>query len=123
MKRTTLAMVLALTGGATVAQERPPLILKAIELGVANSVVVRKCKGWLLNPTITAQLLVAIGLAGLTDQFERIDEAEVIRMADRSIADHWSPDRVEAQCAAVRSMTAPNPMKPDETLQLFVQSQ
>lgn len=118
----SLIMSLALPSATALAVERHPLLVKAMELGVANTVVVRKCKGWTLNPTVIAQLLVAIGLAGLTDQFERLDQGEISALADRSISDHWSADRVEQQCAAVRSMTTPNPLKLDETIPVFVQA-
>lgn len=122
MIRTILIMVLALTGSTAYAQDRHPLLVKAMELGAAGHVVARKCQGLAINPTVTGQLLVAIGLAGLTDQFERITEAEITALADNSITAHWPPERVEEQCAAAAKLTMPNPINSGETVPLFIQS-
>ncbi len=121
MKRAIFALALAVTSSSAIAQERHPLLEKAIELGVANSVVVEKCKGWSLNPTLMAQMLVAIGLSGLTEQFERIDPAEIVARAERAKADGWTQETTGPRCAAIQQTTMPNPVKPGETIPVFVQ--
>ncbi|WP_377801483.1 hypothetical protein [Bosea eneae] len=113
-------MLLVVTSAT--AQERHPLLVKAIELGAAGSVVAQKCQGLALNPAVTGQLLIAIGLAGLTDQLERITEAEITALAENSISTHWPPERLEEQCSAAAKMTMPNPVKSGETIPLFIQS-
>lgn len=120
MKRTTMITVLALNCATAFAQDRHPLLVKAMELGAAGHVVARKCNGLAINPAVTGQLLVAIGLAGLTDQFERITEGEITALADNSISAHWPPERVEEQCAAAAKMTMPNPVKSGEVIPLFI---
>lgn len=122
MKRTILILALALPSGAATAQERHPLLEKAIEFGVANSVVAEKCKGWSLNPTVAAQLLMAVGLAGLTDQFERIDPAEISARAERAKADGWTAEKTGPRCAEIQQTSMPNPAKPGESIPLFVQT-
>jgi hypothetical protein len=123
MKRALLTLAFAMTWLPLTAQERHPLVTKVMELRVAARVVSDKCKGWSLNPAVGAMMSMSIGFAGLNHQVERIDEAEIARIAESSIADHWQPDRVAEQCAAATRMAMPNPMKPDETLPLFVQAQ
>lgn len=122
MTKTILAMLLALNSAIAFAQDRHPLLVKAMELGAAGHVVAKKCKGIAINPAVIGQLLVAIGFAGLTDQFERITEAEITALAENSISAHWSPERVEEQCAAAAKMTMPNPVNSGEAIPLFIQS-
>lgn len=102
------------------AQERHPLIAKAMELGAASTVVSEKCKGWSLNPAVTAQLMLAVGMAGLTQQLEKIDAAEIAAMAEHSKAAFWSTDKIAEQCAAATAMTMPSPIKEGATISLFV---
>ncbi|RXT52930.1 hypothetical protein B6S44_19515 [Bosea sp. Tri-44] len=124
MRTTAIILAHLLISGASpaLAQERHPLVTKFIELRVAARVVSDKCEGWSLNPAVGALMSTVIGFAGLAHQVERIDEAEIAGIADRSIAEHWQSDRVAEQCEAARTLTMPNPVKPEETLPLFVQA-
>ncbi|MBN9438943.1 hypothetical protein [Bosea sp. (in: a-proteobacteria)] len=102
------------------AQERHPLVAKAMELGAANAIVSEKCEGWSLNPIVSTQLLLAIGIAGVTDQFEKITPSEIAAMAESSKAAFWTAENVGAQCAAAAAITMPNPIKEGETISVFV---
>lgn len=117
----TMCLVVCIASPA-LALDRHPLISKTIELGAAGHVISVKCPGFSLNPTVLAQLMAAIGLAGLGDQLDRVDPAEVQAMVESAMADPWPNGEVATRCEQAAAMTVPNGLQTGEPIPLFIKA-
>jgi hypothetical protein len=117
MRWSTATALFMLASAAAIAQDRHPLVAKAIEVTAAGRAVADLCPGWSSNPAITQLLWFAISASNLSHQLERSQSTIAEMHADIVSRGRSS---AEAFCATATPVTMENPFNGGAPLPLYV---